>query len=79
MRLLLANLKALAETVLANAVYTYDKEPARVIALAAALVVFIARTQGIVVDEGAVANVLGEVVAILLAGEGIRSKVSPVR
>ena len=76
---MITNLKALAETVLANLVYTYDKEPARVIALGAALVVFLAAKFGLVVDEQSATVALAYVLPILLAGEGIRRKVTPVR
>lgn len=77
MKLLLLNLKALAETVAANVLYLYDSEPARVIALLAGVAVYVARTQGFLLDDTTAKHAIGELLAIVLAGEGIRRKVKP--
>lgn len=79
MKLLISNLKALAETVLANVLYTYDTEPARVISLAAAVVVFVAAKFGIAVPEQSALTALGLILPILFGGEAIRRKVTPTR
>jgi hypothetical protein len=79
MKLLLSNLKALAETVAANLLYIYDKEPARVLTLGAAVVVFLAAKFGVVVDEQSAKDALAYCLPVLLAGVGIRRKVTPVR
>jgi hypothetical protein len=79
MRLLLANLKALAETLLANLVYTYDTEPVRLYTVGAAAVVFLAAKLGIVVPKQEAINALALTLPILFAGVGARRKVTPVR
>jgi hypothetical protein len=79
MKLLFQNLKALAETFLANLVYTFDTEPVRVYTGGAAAVVFFAAKFGIVVDEQSAKDALAYALPILLAGVGARRKVSPVR
>ena len=79
MKLLLANLKALAETVLANRLYTYDTEPVRVYTTGAAALVFLAAKLGVVVDKQSAIDALALCLPILLAGVGARKKVTPVK
>lgn len=54
----------------------YD-EPARVIAILAAAVVFAATRIGIVVEEQSVTTALLLVLPVLLGGEATRSRVTP--
>lgn len=79
MRLLLLNIKALAETVLANLLYTFDTEPVRVYTVGAAAVVFLAAKLGIVVPQQDAVDALAFCLPILVAGVGARRKVTPVR
>lgn len=53
-------------------------EPARVIAVATAAIVFAASNFGIVVSQTSVTQAVAYVLTILFSGELIRSKVTPV-
>lgn len=55
----------------------WTTEPTRVIALAVAVIVFVAAKLGLVVDEQNVGEALALVLPVLLGGELTRSKVSP--
>ena len=57
---------------------TYQQYPARTISFVASAVVFVAASQGIVVDEVDVLSALGYVLPILLGGNAIHNRVSPV-
>lgn len=52
-------------------------EPARVITVLVAVVVFVAAKAGVVINEQDVGEALAIVLPVLLGGEAIRSKVSP--
>ncbi len=56
----------------------WAKEPARVVSVVAAAVVFIAASLGVVLPHESVLSAVGFVLPILLGGEVIRSQVSPV-
>ena len=59
-------------------VNTYQDYPARTISAVASAVVFVAASQGIVVDESSVLEALAVVLPILLGGNVIHNRVSPV-
>jgi hypothetical protein len=56
----------------------WQREPARIVAALASLVVFAAAKVGLVVDEQSVGSALLLVLPILLGGEATRAKVSPI-
>lgn len=56
----------------------FRAEPARVCAIVAAVVVFVAAKCGVVLDEQSVTGALLEVVPFLLAGEAVRPHVVPL-
>lgn len=54
----------------------YAREPARVNAVIAALIVTLATLFGLVIDATAVTSVVGAVLGLLLVSEGTRSQVA---
>jgi hypothetical protein len=69
---LLAKIKALI-------VKVWQKEPARVRSLIAAVVVFLAAKEGVVVSPQSVLDAVLIALPVLGAGEAIRSSVTPVK
>jgi hypothetical protein len=57
----------------------YAREPARVVAGIAALVVFVAAKAGVVISEQEIVPALLIVLPIVLGGEAVRDNVIPVR
>lgn len=57
----------------------WHREPARVTAASAAVVVFIAAKAGVVISEQDVLPALAVVLPILMGGEAVRGNVIPVR
>lgn len=55
----------------------WTREPARVIAVLVAVVVFALAKAGVVVDEQNVGEALALILPVLLGGEAIRSQVAP--
>lgn len=78
MQKFLARIKALGSKALSLVRKVWTKEPARVVSIAAAAVVFVAAKLGIAVPTQTVADALAYAIPILLGGELIRSQVSPV-
>lgn len=70
--------KALA-SVKAALVNAWKKEPARVVSLAAAVVVFLAAKEGALVSTQSVIDAVLIALPVLGAGEAIRSQVTPVK
>lgn len=58
--------------------YTWEQYPARSISTLAGVIVFVCASQGIVVDESSVLEALAVVLPILLGGNAIHNRVSPV-
>lgn len=59
-------------------VKVWRKEPARIVSLAAAVVVFLAAKQGVVIETQSLIDAVLLALPVLGAGEAIRSQVTPV-
>jgi hypothetical protein len=55
----------------------YQREPARLIAIIVAVVLFVANRVGLVLDDAGLGEAIGVALFVLLGGEVTRSKVSP--
>lgn len=55
----------------------YRREPARLIALLVAVLIFVANRVGLVLDEAGLGEAIGLALFVLLGGEVTRSQVSP--
>ena len=75
---MVARLKALAAKALAALKAAWQKEPVRVRAIIASVIVFALAKFGIVVPEADVIQALALILPILLGGELARSRVNPV-
>lgn len=71
-------LRWLIEDVYDLVMTTYEMYPARAISVAASVVVFVAASQGIVIEEQDVLPALAIVLPILLGGNAIHNRVTPV-
>jgi hypothetical protein len=71
-------MKALAK-IKALIVKVWQKEPARVLSLGAAVVVFLAAKEGVVVSTQSVIDAVLIALPVLGAGEAIRSQVTPAK